>query len=129
MASQGASGGNQGAGSEFAKFTKPAAQRIAKAVLRVEGGNRDQGPLGFEHHVQTGGKVFRVCSFTGTWSKGTTHTTSFYGVTATPNTVAATNLFVDVKSCDTASSSVTAACAIAKYAGTWYLISAECGCS
>ena len=129
MSSQGASGSSQGAGAEYAKFSKNAAQRIAKTVLRVEGGNRDQGGLEFDHPVASlGGRVFRICSFTGTWSKGSTDVTTFYQVTTTPNTVAATNLFVDVKSCDTASTTVTAACAIAKYAGTWYLIAAGCTC-
>lgn len=110
-------------------FTRGAADRIANAVRTVEIGNRRSGGIEWETQVPALRKVFCVCTFTGTWSKNTAKVVTFINVTTTPNTVAATNLFVDVKSCDTASSSVTAACAIAKYAGTWYLISAECGCS
>lgn len=111
-------------------FTRSAASRIARVVREVEGGSRDSsGPA--NERPWTGASlpaaVFRVCTFTGSWSKGTTHVTTFYNVTTTPNTVTATNIFVDVNNCsNTNSTSATAACAIARYDGTWYLIAAEC---
>jgi len=116
---QGASGGaGQGAGSNrFVKFTRPAAQRIAAAVRHVEGGNRDQPPFGFEHPQVIGGaKVFRVCTYTGSWSKGSAKTVTFKYATGTPNTVSATNLFVPVT--DTAGGD----CAVAKDGTAWFLI-------
>lgn len=124
---QGANKGpSQAAGNnQFVKFSRASAQRIAKAVRHVEAGDRGQPPVKFEHQV-IGAKVFRICTFTGSWTKGTQHVTTFYNITSTPNTVAATNIFVDVNSCNTNSTSATAACAIARYAGTWYLIAAEC---
>ncbi len=48
MASQGAGGQPQGAGNKFVQFSKPAAQRIAKVVRIVEGGDRNQPGLKFE---------------------------------------------------------------------------------
>jgi hypothetical protein len=122
--SQGASGGaGQGAGNNrFVKFTRPAAQRIAAAVRKVEGGNRDQPPFGFEHpQVASVAKAFRVCTFTGAWSKNSTKTVTFKYVTSTPNTALATNLFANL---DTAASSRN--CAIAREGTAWYLIAAEC---
>jgi len=67
-------------------------------------------------------KVFRVCTFTGAWAINTDKTVTFRGVTATPNTVIATNLFSTVGG--TASS--TKNCAIARDGTAWYLIAAEC---
>jgi hypothetical protein len=119
--SQGASGGaGQGAGNNrFVKFTRPAAQRIAAAVRKVEGGNRDQPPFGFEHPQGIGGaKVFRVCTYTGSWSKGSAKTVTFKYATGTPNTVSATNLFFPITSTATSSTD----CAIAKDGTAWFLI-------
>ena len=118
---QGASGGaGQGAGNNrFVKFTRPAAQRIAEAVRKVEGGNRDQGGLSYEHpQVGVSGKVFRVCTFTGAWSKNTAKTITFKYATNTPNTVSATNLFFPITSTATSSTD----CAIAKDGTAWFLI-------
>lgn len=112
---------------ERVAFTRPAAERIAKAVRKSEAGSRDSKPLLFGTPSRASiGSTIKICTFTGSWSKGTSHVTTFYNVTTTPNTVTATNVFVDVNSCNTNSTSATAACAIAKYAGTWYLIAAEC---
>jgi hypothetical protein len=63
-------------------------------------------------------KNFRVCTFTGAWSVGSTKTVTFRGVTATPNTVSVTNLFVPITKTAT-----TGSCAIAKEGTAWYLIS------
>lgn len=107
-------------------FTRPAAERISRVVRLVEGGSRDSGgpsidrPWGDEYAAR---RVFRVCTFTGSWSKNTPHVVTFYGVTNTPNTVTATNLFVDLSQCGT---STSANCAIARDGTAWYVIAAEC---
>lgn len=69
-------------------------------------------------------KVFRICTFTGAWNIDTTKTVKFKGVTATPNTVAAQNLFANISG--STSTSVNTPCAIAKDGTAWYLIAARC---
>jgi len=104
------------------KFTRPAAQRIANAVRQVEGGNRDQPGIVFDHPPpSSNAKVFRVCTFTGAWSINSAKTVTFKYTTATPNTAVATNLFATL---GTAASSRN--CAIAKDGTAWFLIAAEC---
>lgn len=106
---------------ERVTFTRPAAERIAKAVRTVEGGDRDAGPLTFGARAGgVSGKVFRVCTYTGTWSKNAQKAVTFRGVTATPNTAVAINLFASL------SGSGTRNCAIARDGTAWYLIAAEC---
>ena len=105
---------------ERVTFTKPAAERIAKVVRAVEGGDRDTGPLTFGARIGGGGKVFRICTYTGAWSKNTEKTVTFRGVTTTPNTAVATNLFAAL------SGDGTRNCAVAKDGTAWYLIAAEC---
>ena len=124
--SQGASNsGGQGAGKSFVSFSRPAAQRIAKAVRVIEAGNRSQPGLTFDHPMPGGGgKVFRVCTFTGSWSKDTAKVVTFRGVTSTPNTAVAQNIFVTITG--TTATATTKNCAIAKDGTAWYLISAEC---
>jgi hypothetical protein len=68
-----------------------------------------------------GGGGFRICTFTGSWSINAAKTVTFKGVTTTPNTVAATNLFASIS---TALGSRN--CAIAKDGTAWYVIAAEC---
>jgi hypothetical protein len=98
-------------------FTRPAAERIGKAVRQVEAGDRDLGPI--EWGPRGGGaasKVFRVCTFTGAWSINTAKTVTFRNVTSTPNTVSATNLMCGLSptgSCDAT---------IAKDGTAWYLV-------
>lgn len=105
------------AGTERVSFTRPAAERIGKAVRLVEAGDRDLGPL--EWGPRGGGaasKVFRVCTFTGDWAINTAKTVTFRNVTTTPNTVSAINLFCGLSpagSCDAA---------IAKDGTAWYLV-------
>jgi hypothetical protein len=117
---QGASGGaGQGAGNNrFVKFTRPAAQRIAAVVRHVEGGNRDQLPFAFEHPqgIAANAKVFRVCTYTGSWSKGSAKVVTFKYTTSTPNTASATNLFFPV------AGTAGGDCAIAKDGTAWFLI-------
>jgi hypothetical protein len=102
---------------ERVTFTKPAAERIAKVVRAVEGGDRGAGPLSFGNRGVGGNpKAFRVCTFTGAWSINDTKTVTFRNQTATPNTVAAVNLFCGLDpsgSCDVS---------IAKEGTAWYLV-------
>jgi hypothetical protein len=103
---------------ERVTFTKPAAERIAKVVRAVEGGDRDAGPLSFGNRGVAGNpKLFRVCTFTGAWSINDTKTVTFKNQTATPNTVAAVNLFFPFPAPAAATD-----CAIAKDGNAWYLI-------
>jgi hypothetical protein len=98
-------------------FTRPAAERIGKAVRQVEAGDRDLGPI--EWGPRGGGaasKVFRVCTFTGAWSINSAKTVTFRNVTSTPNTVSVTNLVCGLSptgSCDAT---------IAKDGTAWYLV-------
>jgi hypothetical protein len=99
-------------------FTRPAAERIGKAVRLVEAGDRDLGPIewGPRGGGGGGGKVFRVCTFTGAWAINTAKTVTFRNVTSTPNTVSAINLVCGL--------SPTAMCdvSIAKDGTAWYLV-------
>ena len=61
-------------------------------------------------------KNFRVCTFTGAWSVGSTKAVTFRGVTATPNTVSATNLFFPI------SGAGGSDCGIAKDGTAWFLV-------
>lgn len=105
------------AGTQRVTFTKGAAERIGKVVREVEAGNRDLGPLSFG---SVGGaaasKVFRVCTFTGSWAINESKAVTFRGVTSTPNTVAAVNLVCGLNpagSCDVS---------VAKDGTAWYLV-------
>ena len=102
---------------ERVTFTRPAAERIAKVVREVEAGDRDQGGLTFGVRTGgSGGKAFRVCTFTGAWSIGSAKTVTFRNQTATPNTVSATNLFWPVPD------GPQRDCSIAKDGTAWYLL-------
>jgi hypothetical protein len=126
VAEQGASNGaGQAAGKSFVSFSRPAAQRIAKAVRTVEAGDRNQPGLTFDHpQFGATGKLFRICTFTGAWSKNSAKVVTFRGITSTPNTAVAQNIFVAITG--TTSTSTTKNCAIAKDGTAWYLIAAEC---
>lgn len=107
-------------------FTRGAAERIANVVRIVEQGDRDGDPLTFRKVGAEGGggKVFRVCTFTGNWTKNTLKTITFKYQTTTPNTLMARNLFAEIT---LPTSTVTAFnCAVGKEGTAWYLIAAEC---
>jgi len=119
MPSQNANNGTgQGAGDQFVKFSRNSAQRIAKVVRTVEAGDRNQPGLRFDHPMPGGasGKFFRVCTYTGSWSVGSSKTVTFKYQTSTPNTAVATNLFFPV------TGTASADCAIAKDGTAWFLI-------
>ena len=105
------------ASTERVSFTRPAAERIGKAVRQVEAGKRDLGPIEWGPRGGGGaGKVFRVCTFTGAWSINSAKTVTFRNVTTTPNTVSVTNLVCGLSptgSCDAT---------IAKDGTAWYLV-------
>jgi hypothetical protein len=104
-------------------FTRPAAERIAKVVRKVEAGDRKENALSFQRVGGGGsGKVFRMATFTASWDKGTSKTVVFLNQTNTPNTATAINLFANVD----VATAATAHCAIAKDGTAWYLIAAEC---
>lgn len=124
MPSQGQpKGAGQAAGERFVQFTRGAAQRIAKVVRTVEGGNRTQSGVVFDHPIPgQSGKLFRVCTFTGSWSINTSKNVTFFNVTTTPNTVAVQNVMFPLPSLSTTTSTPTV-CAIAKDGTAWYLLS------
>lgn len=64
-------------------------------------------------------KTFRICTFTGSWAINGSKVVTFRGVTATPNTVSAVNLFTEFTATTT---TTTTTCAIAKDGTAWYLI-------
>lgn len=100
------------------QFDLNSAARVARVVRTVEGQGPKAKPLTFDD-VQPGARrVFRVCTFTGAWSKGSSKTVTFKYQTATPNTVNATNLFAEVPA--------SGDCAIARDGTAWFLIAAEC---
>lgn len=108
------------ASTERVSFTRPAAERIGKAVRLVEAGDRDCGPI--EWGPRGGGasaKVFRVATFTGAWAINAAKTVTFRNVTTTPNTVSAINLFCDLPS------NGQLACAVAKAGTAWYLVQSQ----
>lgn len=117
MAEQAASNGaGQAAGKSFVSFSRGAAQRIAKVVRTVEAGDRSQPGVAFDHPQFGNAKIFRVCTFTGSWAIGSSKTVSYKYQTSTPNTAVATNLFFPV------TSTATLDCAIAKDGTAWFLV-------
>lgn len=109
---------------ERVTFTRPAAERIAKVVRTVEGGDRDQPGITYGSAPGVIGKTFRVATFTGAWSKNTAKVVTFRNQTTTPNTVSVTNIFASITG--VTATSTSKACAIAKDGTAWYLIAAEC---
>jgi len=104
---------------ERVAFTRPAAERIGRVVRIVEAGDRGAEGLTFTPKITGGGGIkFRVCTFTGAWSKNSAKVVTFKYQTSTPNTVTATNLFAAVPA--------SGNCAIAREGTAWFLIAAEC---
>jgi hypothetical protein len=99
-------------------FTRNAADRIADAVLEVERGDRDSKGLAWYPRMngRGGGKTFRICTFTGSWSIGSAKTVTFKNQTTTPNTVSATNLFWPIPD------GPQRDCSIARDGTAWYLL-------
>jgi hypothetical protein len=95
--------------------------QIKDTVKRVQGepmvGNISRIETRFEGGpVAVTSKTFRICTFTGAWAINGEKTVTFKNQTATPNTVAAVNLFCGLDpggSCDVS---------IAKEGTAWYLV-------
>jgi hypothetical protein len=97
---------------------------IAKVEALAPGGPDENIPTVHQSMPAYSQRVFRICTFTGAWTINTDHTVTFRGITTTPNTVVATNLFATINAA--ADSATNRNCAIAKDGATWYLIAAEC---
>jgi hypothetical protein len=114
VADQGANNGaGQAAGKSFVSFSRPAAQRIAKAVRTVEAGDRNQPGLTFDHPQFGGVALFRTATFTGSWSIGGTKNVTYKYMTGTTN---ATNDLMNLPSAGTRN------CVIGREGTAWRLI-------
>ena len=99
-------------------FTPEAAQRIARAVVTVEKGDRSIAAPG-RQSAGSDGEIIRG-TFTAPWSKGSTKTVT----DATLSSVTyegVKNYFASI------TGSGSKACAIAYAGGEWILMAAECG--
>ena len=102
-------------------FTPGSAERIAKVVRIVEAGNRDATGYVASPRLQGGGggASLKLCTFTGSWSVGSSKTLTLKNQTTTPNTVTAYNLHLGlepVSACDVL---------IGKAGTAWYLVQAD----
>jgi hypothetical protein len=68
---------------ERVTFTRPAAERIAKIVRRVEQGDRGAEPLVFERIGVSSPFALKLATFTGNWETGTYKTVTLSGSTQT----------------------------------------------
>jgi hypothetical protein len=102
---------------EPTQFTRESAERIANVVRAAELASPAARPLSFDRVDTPKPRLFRVCTFTGTWSIGATKTVTFKYQTTTPNTVSAVNLFFPFPAPASATD-----CAIAKDGTAWFLI-------
>jgi hypothetical protein len=100
--------------------------KLRDTVTRMDGMAYGHGIDEIPTRLQTlpspsGGKVLRVCTFTGVWNKGDakTVTLKFEGGT---NTLAATNLLLNL---DSSSANTTRTCIVGKEGTAWYFVSAE----
>ena len=104
---------------EPTQFTRESAERIGRVVRAAELSVPQTRPLTFDRvDVLKNSKLFRVCTFTGSWAIGSAKTVTFRNVTSTPNTVSAVNLFFPIGTGQTS----TLNCAIAKDGTAWYLV-------
>jgi hypothetical protein len=100
-------------------FTRGAAERIARVVRIVEQGDRDGSALRFGKVAESGGgKVFRICTFTGSWNVNSFKTVVLRNSTAT---VSAYNLFASVQAPCGGSPA-----AIMRDGTAWYAIAVGC---
>lgn len=120
MAGQAANNGpSQAAGSQFVKFTRPAAQRIAKVVRTVEAGNRTQPGVTFDHPMPGGNAVaIRSATFTGSWDISST-TPKIVTFKYISGGTATANAYNDLMSLPDAG---TRACIVGKEGTAWRLI-------
>lgn len=81
-------------------------------------------PVRLQELQRPASKVFRICTFTGSWNIDTVKNVTFRGITSTPNTVQAQNIFATIAG--STNTSVNTPCAIARDGTAWYLIAARC---
>lgn len=108
---------------DVVQFTRDSAERISRVVRESENAPLPGSALEYGQPVPPQRKVFRVCTFTGSWAKGAVKTITLSNVTTTPNTVVAVNLWATIYRNGT---TLPASCAIGRDGTAWYLISAEC---
>ena len=115
--------GKPAGASQRVTFTRPAAERIASVVRKVEAGSRMSSALVFGLPPATMPATFRIASFgSASWNVDTSRTVTLFHVTNTPNTVSASNVFGTIGT----SASTSRRCAIALDGTAWYLIQARC---
>lgn len=85
-------------------FTRPAAERIARAVRAVEFGDRDASALNWQRPWYGDGSPLRLGTFTGNWQKGTYNTVTLSGTTNTVSVFNFCNAAVGISTSDTACS-------------------------
>jgi len=100
---------------ERVTFTRPAAERIARTVRRVEQGDRGAEPLVFKRIGGGGSLSLRVATFTGNWEAGSYKVVTLEGSTQTANVY---NLCNDAIGLSTAESSCTRYVIFGKAGGT-----------
>jgi len=95
--------------------------RIDRTITRVDGlvdgSAATQIPTRLQELGGSSQKVFRICTFTGSWAINGDKSVTFKGVTTTPNTVSAVNLV-----CGLNPGTVTCDVSIAKDGTAWYLV-------
>jgi hypothetical protein len=97
-------------------FDRSSAERIANAVRRIEIGDRTESPLRFDAVPQQQRKMFRIATFSGSWSPNSTKTVE---VVLTGQTVNALNRTFPLSSVP-ANNQI--ACSIAKDGTAWHLV-------
>lgn len=114
-------------------LSQPFVDKLRSTIERVDGtplpgaGGVKRGPVLEDPGVQ-GGARFRIATFDGAWTKGSSKTVTFQSaaedgtLTATSATATATNLFAEVNS----AGGNGVHCAIAKAGSAWFLIASEC---
>jgi hypothetical protein len=101
-------------------------EKLKSTISKVDslsfGGPVSRIPTVFDEGPSSNPRVFRICTFTGSWAINTDKTVTFRGVTSTPNTVSATNVLGTVAEKQAGASM---RCTIAKEGTAWYLVSWE----
>lgn len=103
-------------GTERVAFTRPAAERIAKAVRKIEAGDREAAGLVFDRRlVAASSKTLRLGTFTGNWETAQFTTVTLHGTT---NTVSVYNWCNPALGADTSSTTQRRYVIFGKVAGT-----------
>lgn len=102
--------------------------QIRRTIDRVDGEPIGSGfrraQVALEGEGPRSAKVFRICTFTGSWAINATKTVNFKYLPGATNTLNATNLFANITG--STSSATFKNCAVAKDGTAWFLIAAEC---